>query len=135
VKGEKILIDTSVWISYFQNRDALFTEGVEEILTSSHVYVPKVVLAELIQGAKSEKEISVIEEFLEAFTIVDQTDDTWLGAGKLSFLMKKKGLTVHLIDCYIAVLANEHQCRLFSLDVHFKTIQKFLDEKCRGKVR
>jgi hypothetical protein len=66
---------------------------------------------------------------------VDQTDDTWLGAGKLSFLMKKKGLTVHLIDCYIAVLANEHQCRLFSLDVHFKTIQKFLDEKCRGKVR
>lgn len=135
MKGEKILIDTSVWISYFQNRDALFTEGVEEILTSSHVYVPKVVLAELIQGAKSEKEISVIEEFLEAFTIVDQTDDTWLGAGKLSFLMKKKGLTVHLIDCYIAVLANEHQCRLFSLDVHFKTIQKFLDEKCRGKVR
>jgi hypothetical protein len=70
---------------------------VEEILTSSHVYVPKVVLAELMQGAKSEKEISVIEEFLEAFTIVDQTDDTWLGAGKLSFLMKRKGLTAHLI--------------------------------------
>lgn len=57
MKGEKILIDTSVWISYFQNRDALFTEGVEEILTSSHVYVPKVVLAELIQGAKSEKDV------------------------------------------------------------------------------
>jgi hypothetical protein len=69
VKGDKVLkvlIDTSVWIDYFKNRDDNVSQRVDEILTFSDVYVPKVVIAELIQGAKSEKEISVIiiEEFI-----------------------------------------------------------------------
>ncbi len=69
MKGDKVLkvlIDTSVWIDYFKNRDDNVSQRVDEILTFSDVYVPKVVIAELIQGAKSEKEISVIiiEEFI-----------------------------------------------------------------------
>ena len=78
-----------------------------------------------MQGAKSEKEISVIAEFIEAFRIIDQTQDTWLEAGGLSYSMKRKGITVSLMDCFIAVLALENQCRVFSLDDHFKLIQNF----------
>jgi hypothetical protein len=126
VKGDKVLIDTSVWIKYFKNRNDQFSERVDEVLTFSDVYVPKVVIAELIQGAKSEKEISVIEEFIDAFNIIDQTDKTWVNAGRLSFSMKRKGITVNLVDCYIALLANENNCKLFSLDEHFKSIKKFL---------
>lgn len=122
----RILIDTSVWIAYFKNSQKHLTVKVDDILTHSHVYVPKVVIAELIQGAKTEKEILVIEEFVDAFNVIDQTADTWLKAGKLSFTMKKKGITVHIIDCYIAVLAKEHDCSIFTLDEHFKSIQKFL---------
>lgn len=126
MKGDKVLIDTSVWIKYFKNRNDQFSERVDEVLTFSDVYVPKVVIAELIQGAKSEKEISVIEEFIDAFNIIDQTDKTWVNAGRLSFSMKRKGITVNLVDCYIALLANENNCKLFSLDEHFKSIKKFL---------
>jgi predicted nucleic acid-binding protein len=39
------------------------------------VYVPKVVIAELIQGAMREKEIAVIEDFVNAFLVIDQTAD------------------------------------------------------------
>lgn len=126
MEGDKVLIDTSVWIDYFKNRDDNFSQRVDEILTFSDVYVPKVVIAELIQGAKSEKEISVIEEFIEAFHIIDQTEDTWARAGRLSFSMKRKGISVHLVDCYIAMLAVENNCKIFSLDEHFKDIKKFL---------
>jgi hypothetical protein len=126
VKGDKVLIDTSVWIEYFKNKNNQLAEKVDEVLTLSDVYVPKVVIAELIQGAKSEKEISVIEEFIDAFNIIDQTDKTWVNAGRLSFSMKRKGITVNLVDCYIALLANENNCKLFSLDEHFKSIKKFL---------
>ena len=96
------------------------------MLTHSHIYIPKVVLAELIQGAKSEKEIAVIENFVEAFYIIDQKEDTWLKAGRLSYSMKRKGVTVHIIDSYIAVMATENGCSIFSLDEHFKIIKKFL---------
>jgi len=125
VSDNRVLIDTSVWIAYFKNMDQRLTDKVDDILGSSEVCVPRVVIAELVQGAKTEKEIAVIEEFVEAFSIVDQTDSTWLKAGKLSFSMKRKGTTVHLIDCYIAVLASENNCKIFSLDEHFKGIRKF----------
>lgn len=126
MRDSRVLIDTSVWIRYFKNADYHFTERVDEVLNVSDVYVPRVVIAELIQGARTEKEVSVVEEFVEAFTIIDQTDSTWLKAGRLSFSMKRKGITVNLVDCYIAVLASENNCKLFSLDEHFKDIKRFL---------
>jgi predicted nucleic acid-binding protein len=126
VKDNRILIDTSVWIDYFKGKDEQLAEKVDEVLTFSDVYVPKVVIAELIQGSKSEKEVAVIEEFIGAFNIIDQTDDTWLKAGRLSFSMKRKGITVNIVDCYIAVIASENNCMIFSFDEHFEGIKKFL---------
>lgn len=124
MNGEKILIDTSVWLEYFKNKSSEISEKVEKILSEREVCIPKIVLAELIQGAKSEREISVIEDFLDAFTIIDQKEDTWIKAGRLSYNLKKKGKTVHLADCYIAVIAQEYKCLIFTLDEHFKEIQK-----------
>jgi hypothetical protein len=127
MSAEKILIDTSIWIDYFQNRSSLISEKVDKFLSGNEVYVPKIVIAELIQGAKSEKEISIIEDFLDAFHIVDQKEDTWLKAGRLSYDLKKKGKTINLFDCYITAIAQEHECKIFSLNRHFKEIQSIAD--------
>lgn len=127
MNGRKILIDTSIWIDYFKNKSSGIAEKVEEMLTGDEVYVPKIVIAELIHGAKSEREVSVIEEFVDAFHIVDQGADIWIKAGKLSFSLKKKGKNINLSDCYIAVIAQEHGCHIFTLDGHFEEIRKFVD--------
>jgi predicted nucleic acid-binding protein len=66
----------------------------------------------------------VIRAFVEAFTIISESADTWLEAGRLSFALKKKGKTINLADCYIAILAKEHKCSVLTLDKHFKEIQK-----------
>jgi predicted nucleic acid-binding protein len=124
MNADKVLVDTSVWVEYFRGGPAPISEKVDKLVSQGEVCVPKIVLAELIQGAKSEREISVIEDFFEAFTIIDQTHDTWLAAGKLSRRLKNKGKTVHLIDCYTAVIAQENSCALITLDDHFKEIQK-----------
>ena len=126
MKGEKVLIDTSVWIDYFKSANNYIAELVDDILTNAEVYVPKSVIAELIQGAKSEKEISVIEEFVNAFHLIDQSEDTWSKAGKLSYTMKRKGITANLMDCYLAIIAQENNCKILTLDRHFKDIKKFL---------
>ena len=124
---ERILVDTSVWIRYFKDKSASFSARVDDILSKQEVYVPKIVIAELIQGSRSEREVSIIEDFVNAFNIIDQKEDTWIKAGKLSFTLKRKGRTVNLTDCYIAVTAQEHACQIFSLDEHFKDIQKALN--------
>ena len=121
----RVLIDTSVWISYFQTHAPTGVLGkVDELLSSGDIHVPKIVLAELIQGAHSEKDLEVIRAFVEAFTIIGESADTWLEAGRLSFALKKKGKTINLADCYIAILAKEHKCSVLTLDKHFKEIQK-----------
>jgi predicted nucleic acid-binding protein len=127
MSGERILVDTSIWIRYFKDKSDSFSGKVDDILSKQEVYVPKIVIAELIQGSRSEREVSIIEEFVNAFNIIDQKEDTWIKAGKLSFTLKKKGRTVNLTDCYIAVTAQEHGCQIFSLDEHFKEIQKALN--------
>lgn len=121
---DRVLIDTSVWIAYFQaNPPARLPDLVDDLLRKSEVCVPKIVVAELIQGAHSEKDLATIRDFLDAFTIIDQGDDSWVEAGKLSYALKKKGKTVNLADCYIAVLAKENNCSVLTLDKHFNDIQ------------
>ena len=123
MSAERILIDTSVWIDYFRNQSALFVDFVAKIVKNHEICVPRIVLAELMQGAKSEKELSVIAEFMEAFTIIGQTDQTWVKSGRLSYELRKKGKNVNLTDCYIAVMAQENNCAVFTLDRHFKDIR------------
>jgi predicted nucleic acid-binding protein len=124
VSGERVLIDTSVWIAYFRNTSPQLSERVDELMSDAKVCVPRIVVAELIQGSKSEREITTVESFVDAFTIIDQTEDTWTKAGKLAYSLKKKGKTVNLADCYIAVIAQEQDCSVYTLDEHFKDIQK-----------
>ena len=127
---DRVLIDTSVWIAYFQaNPPAGIADQVDEILNKSDVCVPKIVIAELIQGAHSEKDLKTIREFLDAFTIIAEGDGAWVEAGKLSYALKKKGKTVNLADCYVAVLAKENHCSILTLDKHFKDIKGVTDIK------
>lgn len=123
---ERVLVDTSVWVDYFRGNTPLVSEKMDRLLSEAVVCVPKIVLAELLQGAKSDREVSAIEDFLEAFTIIDQGPDTWIKAGRLSRRLKSRGKTIHLTDCYIAVIAEESRCALLTLDEHSREISKLL---------
>ena len=124
MSGKKILIDTSIWINYFRNKTPGLSQQVEDIISKNDIYVPKIVIAELLQGSKSEVEVEALKDFTDAFHIIDQKEDTWVRAGELSYRLKKKGKGVNWADCYIAIIAQQHNCRILTLDEHFKEIGK-----------
>jgi len=126
MSAERVLVDTSVWVSYFRGSAPAISEKVDILLAGEEVCVPKIVLVELVQGAKSQREISAIEDFFDAFTILDQSPDTWWSAGNLSRQLKQRGKTIPLLDCYIAVIAKENSCAVLTLDDHFKEIQRVM---------
>ena len=127
MSADKILIDTSVCIEYFRSKSSSVAQKVDRFLEKDEICVPKIVIAELIQGSKSKKELSIIEDFFDAFHIIDQKEDSWIRAGNLSYRLKKKGKNINLFDCYIAVIAQEYGCTIFSLNRHFKEIQTLID--------
>ena len=123
---DRVLIDTSVWVDYLRGDTPHIAEKLDGLIAGDEICVPKIVLAELLQGARSEREIAAVEEFPEAFAIIDQGPGTWVKAGKLSRRLRGRGKTIHLIDCYIAVIAEENGCAIFTLDEHFREIAKVM---------
>lgn len=83
-----------------------------------------VILAELMQGARTDKELSVLEDFLQVFTFIPESPDLWAAAGKLSNKLRRKGITVGLSDCFIAVAAATAKASVATLDSHFVVLCK-----------
>lgn len=123
---DRVLVDTSVWVDYLRGDSPLIAEKLDGLIAAAEICVPKIVLAELLQGAKTDRDAAAVEELTEAFTIVDQGPETWVKAGQLSRRLRGRGKTIHLVDCYIAVVAEENACAVFTLDEHFRQIAKVL---------
>lgn len=122
-ESDKILVDTSVWIEFFRKK-APYHKAILEVIDSRRICCTGIVLAELIQGAKSQKEHDVLKEFLYVFDFLHDSNELWEKAGELSFSLRLKGKIVGLADCYISVVASSNNVKLFTLDKHFEIISK-----------
>ena len=125
---DKVLVDTSVWIEFFRKSDPSFTI-VQTLLAEDRVCTIGLILAELMQGSKTEKELEILGEFIHAFEFLPENPSLWRKAGELSFRLRKQGMSIGLADCFIAVAAREGGVALLSLDRHFSLIEK--DAKIR----
>ena len=121
-----VLIDTSIWIDYFRGKEEV-CKKVNELIDSGEICSLGLVMAELIQGAKTEKEIRVIKDMAAVFPRLMETANSWENTGMLSFRLKKAGRHVGLADCYIATIAKENNAIVYTLDEHFKEMQNYID--------
>ncbi|MBW1714614.1 MAG: PIN domain-containing protein [Deltaproteobacteria bacterium] len=117
-----VLVDTSIWIEYFNKPDSRAGESLENLLREGRVFCAGVVLAELLQGAKIEREFKLILESMTALPFLETTLNTWIEAGRISFSLRKKGITIPVTDIILASLALESHCLVFTLDPHFNKI-------------
>ncbi len=117
-----ILVDTSSWIEYFNIPDSKSGEIIENLLHDGRVVTAGIVLTELLQGAKVKEEFKAILENMVALPMLKTTTDTWIEAGRTSFALRRKGITIPITDLIIAALALENECQILTLDPHFKKI-------------
>ena len=119
---DKVLVDTSAWIEFFKKKEPLHST-VSGLMDDKRICCTGIVLAELIQGAKSEKEMEVLRDFRHVFEFLDESVDLWQAAGELSQSLLRKGKSVGLSDCYLAVAAKTNKVKVLTLDKHFETIK------------
>lgn len=120
---DKVLVDTSVWIEFFRKKEPYY-KIVSDLIDSEKVVCIGIVLAELLQGTKSAKELNTIKEFLYVFDFLQESERLWAQAGELSFNLQHKGKSVGLSDCYIAVVTKAYDIELLTTDKHFDVIGK-----------
>lgn len=121
-KGKLVLIDTSVWIDYFSEKNATITDIVDDLLSNTQVATAGIILAELTQGARTVSESQAIRTHFQPLHWISSTDAHWESAGQLSWKLRKNGKPVNLTDCYIASLAESASASVYTLDKHFTWI-------------
>jgi len=120
---DKVLIDTSAWIEFFRKKEPYYGM-VMELLDNDRICCVGLVLAELLQGAKSEKELNTLKDFLHVFDFLPDSVKAWQNAGELSYAMQRKGKAIGLSDCYICILAKSGEVSILTLDRHFLTLKE-----------
>jgi predicted nucleic acid-binding protein len=119
---DKILVDTSAWIEFFRKKEPWYS-AISGLMDDKRVCCSGIILAELIQGAKSEKELEVLRDFRHVFEFLEESVDLWQSAGELCNTLLRKGKSVGLSDCYLAASAKAHKVKVLTLDKHFAVIK------------
>ena len=119
-----VLVDTSVWIELLRHTDHPLRQHLESLVTEDRARLCAAVVAELIQGAVSPKDLAAAQTLAETVPMLEADDSLWLEAGRLARQLRRRGATVGLFDCYVAALAIKNDCLLLSLDKHFRLIAK-----------
>lgn len=116
-----VIIDTSLWIEYFKG-SAPNAAFVEQLVVEERAITTGLILAELLQGIRSEREGQTIAEVFDGLPTLEMTTDIWKAAGYRACALRRQGITVPLSDVALGALASEHRVLIFSLDKHFDLI-------------
>ncbi len=121
-----ILVDTTVWIDFFAGRVAPHVDALERLLKGHEdVCICGIVLAEVLQGIKSDVAFRKTKQYFEALIFLPMPHAVFLRSADLYRSLCKKGVTVRKpLDCMIASVALEHHLPVLHNDRDFDHIAK-----------
>jgi len=122
---ENIIFDTSVWIDFFNGIENQHVALLTDYITNDYpVFICPVIIQEVLQGIRSDKQFSEVKESLLALVILKEDPViAGIGAADLYRKLRKKGITVRKSnDCLIAWYALKNSMRILHKDRDFDII-------------
>jgi predicted nucleic acid-binding protein len=110
----KILVDTSVWIDFFNDRDLPAVYSLANFLQNEWVCSCPPVIQEVLQGVRNEEQHTLTKDHLLSLEIIvsDPVEEA-IGASDLYRSLRRKRITIRKsIDCLIAWYAIHHNIKL-----------------------
>jgi len=121
--GTMFLIDTSTWI--FVLKPTLHVEAknyVYELIKNDLIVTLPLIIFEILSGAKNSKEYNDLKNKFEALHQLDIEQKLWAKIYETGFKLRRKGITVPLVDLVIAVTASHYNCVLLHHDRHYRLL-------------
>jgi predicted nucleic acid-binding protein len=129
-----ILVDSSVWIDYFRGRPTAQTDRLEGLLDSQELAIGDLILTEVLQGCKLDKEFNEVRRLLTRLDLVVLGgEDVMIQAAKNYRKLRSSGVTVRgTIDVVLATrcIVSGHQ--LLHSDRDFDAFEQHLGLRCVG---
>lgn len=126
-----IFVDSSVLIDYFNGAETWQTEFLHSVLGSEVVVIGDIILTEVLQGFRNDKDYAKARSILLAFPCFDICGQTIALKSADNFRkLRKKGVTVRkTIDVVIATFCIEHDLTLLHNDRDFIPCERHLHLK------
>ena len=117
-----VVVDASVWIPYLRLPGSPLGHQVFDLLARTRARLTTLTLAELLQGARSEGEFEGLRDLFRDVPRVHETPEDWIEAARLTSGLRRRGITVPLLDCCIASTCLRLGALLLTLDADFDRI-------------
>ena len=129
-----ILIDTSVWIDFLLGRNTPHVRTVELLVEEREdICICGVVLTEVLQGIREEKEYGKTKSVLSKLIFLPMTQDTFYLAADIYRTCRTRGITIkNSTDCMIAATCIQHAVKLIHNDKDFDLIGSLFSLEMRA---
>lgn len=127
---DKLVVDSSVWIDFFNKKTTSQIETIKDLIVSevvvSRITILLTILQEVLQGINNNKYYEVVKDNLYGFNfLVYDSYNAAVNAADLFRYLQKKGVTIRKSnDCLIASLCIENDLSLLHKDRDFDNIAK-----------
>ncbi|SCZ86538.1 type II toxin-antitoxin system VapC family toxin [Nitrosomonas mobilis] len=123
-----ILVDSSVWIDYFGGNGSPEADFLDGMLGVGTVAIGDLILAEVLQGFRHDKDYKTARHLLGELTIFELLGTKMAEKSANNFRkLRKKGITIRkTADAIIASFCIEHNLPLLFSDKDFKPFVEHL---------
>ena len=124
-----VIVDTTVWIDYFQGVKNPETDWLDGELDRQRLGLTDVILCEVLQGVRDDVVAKEVEQKLLKLDVFDTGGvDLAREAARNYRALRSRGHTVRkTIDCLIATFCLREQHSLLHRDRDFDPFEKFLE--------
>ena len=117
-----VIADSNIWIQYLRDPNSEAGSTLQALLDTDQVLMTGVVLAEVLQGARTEREYEMLLSSLAALPYQEMNNRTWASAGRIGLRLRIEDGLIPLTDLAIAALAIEYDHKVCTLDGHFDRV-------------
>jgi predicted nucleic acid-binding protein len=123
-----IVVDTTVWIDFLNGRNQPHVQKLAEMIDAdAGVALTDVILAEVLQGIRDERQVRPVDDRLCAFDVfrLENLDD-FRRAAHLYRTARRHGVTIRrTLDCLIASVCIREQLPIMHNDTDFDRLTEY----------
>jgi predicted nucleic acid-binding protein len=123
-----ILIDSSVWIDYFNGKKTAQTDWLDSSLGNTPIIISDLILTEVLQGFQTDKDFKIAMDLLLGIQFMSTGGKELALESAMNYrILRRKGVTVRkTIDIIIGTFCIHHEITLLHDDRDFDPMVKFL---------
>jgi predicted nucleic acid-binding protein len=126
-----IVVDSSVWIDYFNGVDSAGSERLDKLLGVEPLAVGDLILTEVLQGFRSDADYKTARELMTSLTVLEMLGQrVAIQSAENYRSLRSRGVTVRrTVDMIIATCCIEHGLPLLFEDKDFVPFVRYLGLK------